>query len=303
MTETGKGVLAVIGATVIWGLSGLYWKGLADVPPDLVLLHRSFWSVVFFGTMIGMQRRLHVVGALIAGPQFGRVALAAVMIGANWFIFIWSIQVGRAVEASLGYYIYPLVSVLVGMALYRERLGLARALAVALAAAAVALLGWGLGAPPWVSFALATTFSVYGLAKKRLDAGPFASVLAETALITPVLLAWVLLRHGSQIWAPSLAENLLLVGAGVLTSVPLMLFSYGARRLAMSTTGVLFYLNPTLQFLVAALIFAEPVTRWHAIAFPLIWLGVTLYSVATIRQDRAARSRVISVATSGSTVT
>ena len=303
MGETGKGVAAVLGATVLWGLAVLYWKALGHVPAAVVLGHRSVWSLVFFGAYLALRGRLGLVGALLGGPQKGRVAFAAAMIAVNWFIFIWAIQVSRTVEASLGYYIYPLVSVLLGVLLYRERLGAVRGLAVALVALAVALLTWGLGAAPWVALVLAFTFAAYGLTKKRIDAGPITSVTAEVALATPFVLGWVWLNAGTHIWAGELTTNLLLIGAGPVTSVPLILFSYGARRLAMSATGVLFYINPTLQFLIAAVVFGEPVTHWHWLAFPLIWAGVALYSAAAIRQDRAARRRVISAGTSGSTVT
>lgn len=300
--ETGRGVAAVVGATVIWGLATLYWKLLAGVPADVVLGHRSFWSLMFFGALLLVQGRFGEVRALIFGPQALRVIFAAAMVTLNWFIYIWAIQVERAVEASLGYYIYPLLLVAIGMVLYREKLDAPRGLAIGLTTLAVALLTWGLGAAPWVALALAASFAAYGTAKKGMRASPIVSVAAEVLLATPVVALWVLSREGAAIWAPTAGENLLLVGAGLVTSVPLILFAYGAPRLPLGTTGVLFYINPSLQFLVAATIFREPVTLWHWIALPLIWAGVAIYSLQAIRQDRAARRRATSVGTSGSTV-
>jgi len=281
----------------------LYWKLLAHVPADVVLGHRSFWSLVTFGAWLALKGRLGEVRALLTGPQARRVIFAATMVTINWGTYIWAIQVHRAVEASLGYYIYPLVMVLLGMLVYRERLGPAQWAAVALAALAVGLLTWGLGAAPWVALVLAVTFALYGLSKKAIDAGPIVSVTAEVVLATPVVAAWVLWHHGGTIWGDDAGTNLLLIAAGFVTSAPLILFAYGARRLALSTTGVLFYINPSLQFLVAAVVFAEPITRWHWVALPLIWAGVALYSATSIAQERAARRRTIKAGTSGSTVT
>jgi len=302
MSDTGKGLAGVLAATTMWGLATLYWKALAGVPALLVLGHRSFWSLVVFGAIFALQGRLGEVGRLLRGPQGGRVLFAAVTVSANWGLYIWAIQVERTVEASFGYYIYPLVMVLFGVLVYRERLGRAAQLAVALAAFAVAVLGIGLGTPPWVALALAITFAAYGIAKKGMRAGPIASVLAEVLLATPVIAIWVLWREGGAVFAPDLVTNLLLIGAGPVTAIPLILFSYGAQRLPLSTTGLVFYINPTLQFLVATVVFGEPMTRWHLIAFPLIWAAVAIYSGATLTQDRAERRRVISAGTSGTTL-
>jgi chloramphenicol-sensitive protein RarD len=178
-----------------------------------------------------------------------------------------------------------------------------RGAAVALAAAGVGVLTAGLGAAPWLALILASSFAVYGAIKKRLDAGPVVSVTAEVTLLVPLALAGLGALHaaGGGAFGADGATTFLLIAAGPVTALPLMLFSYASRRVSMATLGLGQYLNPTLQFLVAAAIFAEPFTGWHAAAFALIWAAVAVYSAAVLRQDRTARSRAVSVGTSGTT--
>jgi chloramphenicol-sensitive protein RarD len=210
------------------------------------------------------------------------------MISVNWFLFIYAVGVGRTVEASLGYYIFPLVAVAIGALVLRERLDRWQRVAVALAAIAVLVLTVGLGAPPWISLTLATTFGVYGLLKRWVEAGPVVSVTSEVLLFLPIALRLPRLGgHGPG--AGALGPGPCAVrGLGPLTAVPLMLFSYAAKRVRMATMGLIQYLNPSLQFACAILILNEIVTVWHMIAFPLIWLALAVYSTATIRAPREA---------------
>ena len=304
----------MVGATVIWGFSAMYYKLIAHVPPLEVLAHRTIWSLVFFAAVLALRGRLGELRQLIAAPRsLGLVVLAALAISANWFVFIYSIQTGRAVEASLGYYIFPLVAVLFGLVIFGERLGRLKWLAVGLAALAVLVLTWGLGVAPWISLWLAVTFGLYGLLKKQLAAGPTVSVTAEVMVLAPLALVWLwgvhsqgwggLVGRNLGIFGQDLTDSLLLMFSGVLTAMPLMLFTTASRSLPLGTVGVMQYINPTLQFAVAALVFAEPVTRWHWIAFPLIWIAVALYSAETLRQDRSARRLSAKVATSGTSET
>ncbi len=312
MSDTTKGILAMIGATSVWGLSGLYYKLLADVPPLEVLSHRTLWSLVFFGLLLAFRGRLGEVRALLSRRRnIALVGFAAVSISTNWFLFIYSIQSGHAVEASLGYYIFPLVAVLLGVVIFGERLSRPKLLAVALAVIAVGALTYGLGVAPWISLALAITFGAYGVVKKGLNAGPTVSVTAEVLLLAPLALTWLYGVHmlgwtgitgrPGGYFGSDLSTSLLLAFSGVITAIPLMLFTTATRRLPMGTVGVLQYLNPSLQFGVATLAFAEPVTGWHWVAFPLIWAALIIYSVESLRQDRAARRLARSVATSGTT--
>lgn len=313
MGEIGKGMVAMAAACTIWGLSPLYWNMVSHVPPLEVLAHRTLWSLVFFGIVLALRGRLHEVFRLIVRTgDAWKVLLAALTISVNWFLFIYSVQIERVVEASLGYYIFPLVSVLFGMVFFGERLDRVRGLAVGLAAVAVAVLTLGLGVAPWISLGLALSFGSYGAIKKGLVAGPVVSVTAEVAVLAPLAIVWLAGVHvygwpgesaaAVAAFGRDLQDSLVLAGAGVATGLPLILFSYGARRLPLGMTGLLQYLNPSLQFLVAAAIFAEPITRWHWIAFPLIWIAVAMFSLESLRQDRAARRRAMSASMSGTTV-
>jgi chloramphenicol-sensitive protein RarD len=296
MTEATKGVLAMVLACTIWGLSGLYYRALAHVPPLEVLAHRTVWSFVFFVIVLVFQRRFLLLPALLRSPAFLLIAFAALLVSANWYGFIWSVQNDRALEASLGYYIYPLVAVLIGLAIFREALTPVQWGAVALASIAVAVLTVGLGATPWTALYLAVTFGFYGMMKRKVDAGPVVSVAAEVAVLTPIALLWLGAVHtghaggaGGGAFGRDWLTSGLLALSGVATGFPLMLFSYAARRVRMATLGLVQYVNPTLQFFVAALAFGEVVTVWHMIAFPLIWFALAIYSLATLRAERRRR--------------
>lgn len=296
MTDTQKGVLALIAACCIWGLSGLFYKALSDVPSHEVLAHRTVWSLVFFGIVIGVQGRLHVLWSAVQNPASLKVIVAAaLLISVNWFLFIWSIHAGRATEASMGYYIFPLVAVLIGRLVLSERLSRTQWVAITLAATGVMSLTIGLHILPWISLVLASTFGLYGLLKKRLDLGPVISVSAEVLILCPLGLGWLIYLHMGQggAFGQELTQSLLLMASGPITAMPLILFSFGARRLTMSTVGIVQYINPTLQFLVAVLIFGEPFGVVHLIAFALIWSALAIYSSSAFTQDRARRRAVM----------
>ena len=295
MREASKGIIAMVAACTIWGLSGVYYKLLAHVPPIEVLAHRTLWSFAFFALVLLVQGRLALLGRALGNRRDIRsIGLAALFISSNWFAFITSIQIGRAMEASLGYYIFPLVAVLLGAVAFRERLGRAQLFAVALALCAVTTLALGLGVPPWISLFLALSFGLYGLVKKGLSVGPVVSVTAEVLLLAPVALIVLWLAHsgGGGAFGASGRDSAMLAFSGILTGTPLILFSYATRRITLATVGLVQYLNPTLQFLVATFWFLEPFTLWHALAFGLIWTALAIYTTASLRQDRAARRAV-----------
>jgi len=297
--------VAVIAANVIWGLSPLYYRELAHVPPLEVLSHRTLWSLVFFGAVLALQARLVELPQATRGRgALVKLIVSACLISFNWGVFIWAIQVGRTVEASLGYYIFPVISVVVGMAVFREGMHVGKLIAFALACAAVGVLTYGLGTAPWVSILLALSFAGYGVIKRTTATGPTVSVTAEVVILSPLAVVWLVAVHmgaigeGGGAFGLSTRETLLLMGSGPLTAAPLILFSYASRRLGFATLGLMLYLNPTLQFLVASLIFAEPITRWHAIALPLIWVALAIYSVEAVARDRAARKSATNASTS-----
>lgn len=291
MSEQTKGLWALIAACATWGVSGLFYKMLAAVPPLEILAHRTLWSLVFFGLVLLARGGLADLGRALSSRWVGVVAIAAVVISLNWFGFIWSVQNGHAMEASLGYYIFPLVAVGLGVAFLRERMTPSQALAVALAAAAVLWLTWSVGRVPWIALFLAGTFGIYGLVKKRLPLTSTVSVAAEVVLLAPLALGFLLAEHFGWgmaarpgAFGSGLQTTLLLMFSGVLTGLPLMMFSYATQRVRLSTVGLVQYLNPTLQFAVALLAFGEPLTHAHAVAFPLIWAALAIYSVASLRR-------------------
>ena len=289
-------------ACTVWGLSPLYYALLKDVPSIEVLCYRAIWSCVLFGVILSVQRRLPLVWDALRCPrQLWVIVLAAVMISANWFGFIYAVSVGQGIDASLGYYIYPLVAVLIGWFVYAERLHRLQWFAILLAAIAVLILTLGLGVTPYLALWLAITFAIYGMAKRRLAVGPVVSVTAEVVVLLPLATVYLGV-FGTQGDAP-LAHHALMALSGPLTAIPLILFSYAARRVRMSSIGLTQFLNPTLQFSVAVFIFAEPFTKWHKISFPLIWCAVILYCIAQLRQDKASRKSASSAVTVSTTVT
>lgn len=292
MSQSVSGILAMVVSCVVWGLSPLYYKLLEHVPPAELLSHRTLWSVIFFAALLTLQGRLAELRAALRGrKQVALLATASLMVATNWFCFILAIQIGKTTEASLGYYIFPLIAVLIARVWFAETLAIGQWLAVALATLAVVILTWGLGVAPWIALIISTTFALYGAIKKGLALGPVVSVTAEILLVLPLwlmVMGWFQLQ-GQGSFGSDLRTSLLLILSGPLTAVPLILFSYAARRVALSTLGVLQYINPTLQFLCAVVAFGEPFSQWHAIAFPMIWVALAVFSLSALYQDRVSR--------------
>ena len=285
ISDVSKGIAAIVAAALTWGLAPLYYRLLNDIPPIDILCHRILWSFVFFALVLAARRRLPELGCAVSDrSQVWLILLASIFVSFNWFFFIYAIQVGKLTEASLGYYIYPLVSVVFGYVLFRERFSPLQWAAVGLVTLAVATLTWGLGVVPGISLVLATSFSAYGAVKKKLSTGPLVSVTAEVLLLLPLVLGWLMFFSSTADLTPGALA--LLVLSGPLTGAPLILFSYAAKKVRLATMGLISYLNPTLQFLVAALIFVEPVTGWHMSALAMIWIALAAYSWVAWRQDR-----------------
>lgn len=299
MSQTARGILAMIGACTVWGLSSIYYKQLSHVPPLTILAHRTLWSMVFFALVLTGQGRFgQLISALRDRRSLMIIAGASLMISVNWYFFIYSVSTGHATQASLGYYIFPLVAVVLGRIVFGERLGRWQVVAVLLAGAAVSLLTWGLGVAPWISLTLAFSFGIYGVLKKWLDVGPVVSVTGEVVLIAPISL-FVLWHGGLAMDTP--AQTAMLVFSGPLTGLPLIMFSYASRRIPMATMGLLQYMNPTLQFLVAVLLFREPFGIWYAVAFAMIWTALAIYTAAGFKA--ASRRRKTASSTVSTTVT
>ena len=285
MTEPRKGAVAMVLASIIWGLSAIYYKQLSDTPPLEVLCHRTLWSVIVFIFILRLQDRLQDLKLVFLNKKLILgLFCAAAMISINWFFFIWSVHNDRATEASFGYYIFPLVAVLFGLIFFKEQLSLMKWCSVFLAIFAVTTLAISQNILPFVALVLSVTFGIYGALKKQINLGPVLSVTTEVILLLPLAITFLLYWHSSGFgsFGKDIETTSLLIFSGPMTAVPLMLFSYAARRVQMTSIGIIQYLNPSLQFLVAVFIFAEPFGVSQGIAFGLIWLALFIYTLASL---------------------
>lgn len=284
MSENARGIAAMIVACVIWGLSPILYAALVHVPVLEVLAHRTFWGWVTFVIVLAVQGRLmHVPRAMGVASHLAVLAVAACLISLNWGLFIWAVQAGRAIDASLGYYTFPLVAVCVGAVVFSDRLSRMQWVAVGLACVAVGVLTYGLGVAPWIALVLATSFAGYSALKKGLSIGPVVSVAAEVTLLAPLALGYLIFSGAVGFQSSPMTAFLLVLSGPLTTAAPLILFSYASRRVQMSTIGVVQYLNPTLQFLCAVVVLGEIFTGWHQIAFALIWTALGIYTISALR--------------------
>ena len=287
-----RGLLAAIGAFAIWGLLPLYLKLLHQAPVFQIMTHRVVWCCLFVFGWLGVRGELgHVTRALADGVTRLRLFASAVMITINWLTYVWAVGNGHVVEASLGYFINPLVSVLLGVLFLSEKLNPRQWIAVALAALGVAWLTWQVGRPPWIALTLAFSFGLYGFVRKTVVVDAVAGLAVETLLILPFALAWLLFEYGrgaSVFGVVSWQLDTLLVASGLLTAVPLVLFAFGVRRVPLTTIGLLQYMAPTLQLITALLVFKEPFTAVQAVGFGCIWLGLVVYAADGVWRGRPA---------------
>ncbi len=286
------GLIAGICAYTLWGMFPLYIKAVDHVSALEILAHRIIWSVPFGAVLIILRGQWSEVRDAFKTPQVVMMlCLTALAISANWLIYVWAVLHDRILEASLGYYINPLMYVAAGIFILGERLRPAQIAAVALAAIGVIVHTIGLGAFPWVAIALALLFTIYGYLRKTVAVGAMPGLFIETTLLSPIALAylvWLIGAGGAMIFSGSLGTTSLLILAGPVTVLPLVLFALSARRLQLTTLGFLQYIGPTLQF-AFGLYYGEAFTLLHGVSFGLIWLGLAVYSVDAIRVNRAAR--------------
>ena len=290
MKSSTAGILSIVSACIIWGFAPIYYKLLVSVPPFELLSHRTLWSFIFFFAVLGVKGQVKVFKTAVFSfkGQFPIILLASVLIAINWFFFIYAIQTNQTTEASLGYFMMPLVTVVWGLLIFREKLSIFQWLSVLLAAVAVCILTFGLGVPPWIALILSFSFSIYAVIKKKLKISPIVSVTGEVFVLVPISLLLLLYFHsgGQGSFGGDWTITILLALSGPLTAAPLILFSYGTQKVNLSTAGILQYLNPSLQFFCAAYIFMEPLSRWHMVAFPLIWVALIIYSWVGITKSR-----------------
>lgn len=282
------GIAAALGAYVIWGLVPIFFKQLAAVPALEIIAHRVVWSLLLVGVLLVGRSRLNIVWQAARNPRIlARAAAAAALVMTNWLVFVWAVNAGRILETSFGYFITPLVSILLAVAVLGERLRPRQWIAVSLACVGVALEGWRVGGLPWVSLALAGTFGSYGLLRKQLPVDAAGGLLLETACATPLALGYLLWlgnMGNSGHFGADLSTSALLIASGAVTAVPLLLFAIGARRLPLATLGFLQYVAPSLTFLVAILLYDEPMNLARLLAFAAIWAGLALYTADLLLQ-------------------
>jgi chloramphenicol-sensitive protein RarD len=284
-----RGLACALGAFSIWGLSPLYFHAVGSVPATEIVAHRVLWSVLLLAAWIGLRQGFGTLRAVFGQPRLlALLALTASLTSANWLVFVWSVGAGRLVESSLGYFINPLVNVLFGRLFLGERLRPLQRVAVGLAAAGVALKVWQTGSLPWIALFLAGTFGTYGLLRKRAPIDAQNGLFIETLLVAPLALGYLgwLTFSGSLNLGDRPLVTALLPVAGVMTTIPLALFAEAARRLPLSTVGLVQYLSPTLNFLIAVLLFGEAFRSAELAAFGLIWAALALYSADALRAGR-----------------
>ena len=290
--DTPSGFVYATSAYLLWGFLPLYMKAIDHIPPVEIIAHRILWSVPVAGLiLLALRRTGDLVRALKTPRMVAMAAVTAALISINWGVYVWAIANDRALDAALGYYINPLFSVALGAILLRERLAAAQWVAVGLAAIAVTILTVSAGVLPWVALVLMTTFGLYGFLRKTLPIGPNQGFLLEVLLLCPPALAYLVwLGPTGHFATTSWTDTALLFGTGAVTAIPLMLYANGAKGLRLSTIGILQYIAPTMIFLIAVFVFAEPFGPARAVAFPLIWAALILYTASMIRTARTARA-------------
>jgi chloramphenicol-sensitive protein RarD len=290
-TDSPRGLAFAISSYLLWGFLPVFMKALAHIPPTEVIAHRVIWSVpIAAAVLIWLGRTADLRTALRTPRMLGMACMTAALVSINWGIYVWAIGAGHTLDAALGYYINPLFSIFLGAVLLGERLDPAQKAAIALAALAVTILTFSNGRLPVVALSLTVSWGIYAYLKKRLPIGPNQGFMLEVLLLLPFALAYViyLSATGQSHFLTGVSfDTGMLLGCGVVTAVPLMLYANGAKLLRLSTIGILQYIAPTLIFLTAVFWFGEPFGTARMVAFPMIWAALGIYSFALIRQSRA----------------
>ena len=290
LSDQKKGTLLGVTAYMIWGFAALYWALAEPVAPSDVLAHRAFWSMPFVLVVLVLFRRLRGTLALLRQPRTLVIMAASAFFGAvNWLVFLWAISNGRATEASLGYFLLPLVNVVIGLTVFREKIDTAQKVGIGFAGSAVVLQFAYYGGLPLVALTLSLSFGMYGAIRKKVAVASLEGLFIETLLMSPFALAWLVYREGAGLGQHGLGVDLVLLGAGAFTAIPLITYVAASRLLPLTALGLVFYIGPTLQLLVAILVFDEPFTAVQLAAFALVWAGLVVVTIDNARRARRIR--------------
>lgn len=288
------GALAATASYLFWGLVPIYWKQLGAIDALELIAHRHVWSVVFLLALVSAQGGLGEIRAALASPRsIATNVLGGTLLTLNWLVYVWGVNTGHVIECSLGYFLVPLVNVAAGRFVLHEHLRRAQWIAIAFAAIGVGILIFQLGRPPWISLGLATTWGGYSLMRKKTPLGAVTGLTVETLLLSPLAIGFLLWQHRAGTGALGEVDawtHALLFSSGVITAIPLILFAYGARRVRLTTLGLLQYLAPTVQFAIGVWIYREPFSRDRLLSFSFIWLGLALYTIDNVLAQRRAAS-------------
>ena len=278
-----KGILSGIGAYALWGFFPIYWKYLHDVPALQVIGHRIGWSFLLLILVILVSRQWMEFRSAVSQPKvIGIYSIAAVLLSINWLVYVWGVNAGFIVETSLGYFINPLLSVLLGVIFLRERLRPAQWIPVSIAAIGVIYLTIVYGRLPWIALSLAVSFGFYGLVKKLAPLGSLHGLTLETGIVFPAALIYLLIveSNGSGAFLhQTTLTDILLIGAGVVTTIPLLMFASAAKQIPLTVIGLLQYIAPTLQFLIGVFIYKEPFDQSHLVGFGIVWVALVTFWV------------------------
>ena len=281
-TEAQIGIGYALLAFSAWGFLPIYWKLLDTLPSLEILAHRMVWSVLFLVVLLAVQKRLAEFRDLFKTPKYVLMLLGtAVLLGINWFFYIYGVNTNQIVETSLGYFINPLFNVLLGVIFLKERLNYWQVLALVMATLGVLNFLMGFDSLPWIALTLACTFSCYGLLRKMIPVKPLVGLLVETLLLSPfaLIMIVVLNAEGVENFGGEWKDIFFLVGAGVITALPLLWFTNAGKRLRYSTLGFIHYMTPSIQLIIGVYLYNEPFTSTHAVTFGLIWTGLFIFSI------------------------
>ena len=294
-TEQQAGVLYAAFSYILWGVLPVYWKLLNHVNADEILANRVFWSFFFIAVILVLNKKWGLFTGTLLGlaqnkKQLAALAVASMLISINWFMYIWAVNTDQMIEASLGYYINPLVSVLLGMVFLKERLSLLQYISFAFAGIGVLIMTISYGQFPWIALTLAISFGLYGLAKKLIKVDSAVGLALETLVVMPlaaIYIGYLMIKGTNSLFAGSMSTTLLLAGAGAATAVPLLFFAKGAQRIPLATLGILQYIAPTLTLILGVFVYHETFSSVHLLAFTFIWSALILYSLSRTKMAAA----------------